>query len=67
MKIHNVFSPGKLRKVANDPFPGQRQEPPKPIEINDEKWEIEQILDSRIHRNMLQYRVKWLGFDEDRT
>ena len=68
MKIHDVFSPDKLRKAANDPLPGQVQEPPEPVEINDdEEWEVEQILDSRIHRKKLQYRVKWLGFDEDRT
>ena len=68
MKIHNVFSPDKLRKAADDPLPGQVQEPPEPVEINDdEEWEVEQILDSRIHRRKLQYRVKWFGFDEDRA
>src|SRR5699024_6724482 len=59
MRIHDVFSPDKLRKAANDPLQGQQQEPPEPIEINDdEEWEVEQILDSRIHRKKLQYRVK---------
>ena len=68
MKIHDVFSPDKLRKAADDPLPGQVQEPPEPVEINDdEEWEVEQILDSRIHRRKLQYRVKWFGFDEDRA
>ena len=50
MKIHDVFSPDKLRKAANNPLPRQVQEPPEPVEINDdEEWEVEQILDSRIH------------------
>ena len=68
MKIHNVFSPDKLQKATNDPLPGQIQEPLEPIEINDdEEWEIEEILNSRIYQKKLQYQVKWIGFDEDQT
>ena len=37
MKIHNIFSPDKLWKAANDPLPRQIQEPPEPIEINDDE------------------------------
>ena len=49
MRIHDVFSPDKLQKAADDPLPGQVQEPPEPIKINDnDKWEVEQILDSCI-------------------
>ena len=66
MKIHNMFSPDKLWKAADNPLPGQVQEPPEPVEINnDEEWEVEQILDSCIHQRKLQYWVKWFGFDED--
>ena len=33
-----------------------------------QEWEVEKILDSRRHRNQIQYRVKWTGFhDPDRT
>ncbi|OJD27579.1 hypothetical protein ACJ73_01037, partial [Blastomyces percursus] len=40
--------------------------PPEPIEIEGEnEWEIEEVLASRINRGKLQYRVKWLGFDDD--
>ena len=50
MRIHDVFSPDKLWKAAEDPLPGQVQEPPEPIEINDDQeWEVEQILDSQKH------------------
>ena len=66
MKIHDMFSPDKLWKAADDPLPRQVQESPEPVEINnDEEWEVEQILDSCIHQKKLQYWVKWLGFDED--
>ena len=59
MRIHDVFSPDKLWKAANDPLPGQQQELPEPIEINDDQeWEVEQILDLCIHWKKLQYCVK---------
>src|SRR6266487_2361292 len=37
--------------------------PPLPeIVDNEEHYEVEEILDSRLHRNKLQYLVKWKGF-----
>ena len=51
-----MFSPDKLWKVADDSLSGQVQEPPEPVEINDdEEWEVKQILDSHIHWRKLQY------------
>ena len=68
MKIHDVFSPDKLQWAADDPLPGQTQEPPELIVINDdEEWEVEQVLDSCLHYRKLQYCVKWIGYDEDWT
>ena len=39
---------------------------PPVIINNEEEWEVEDILDARSHRGKLQYRVKWVAWDEDR-
>ena len=32
----------------------------------DDEYEVERILEARIYWRKLQYRVKWLGYDDDR-
>lgn len=31
----------------------------------DKEYEVEEILESRINHKKLQYRTKWIGFDDD--
>jgi hypothetical protein len=31
----------------------------------DDEYEVEQILEARVYRRKLQYRVKWLGYEDD--
>ena len=61
-RLHDVFHTSLISLDPNDPLPGQIQEPPGPIQIdNEEEWEVEQILDSRFYYGRVQYRVKWRG------
>ncbi len=66
MRVHDVFHSDLLRSAADDPLPGQKNEPSDSIVINDEdEWEIDDILNSRRYRRRLQYRVKWNDYDND--
>jgi hypothetical protein len=70
MKNHPVFHVSLLRPAANNPQPGQRQDPPPPVEVDGvEEFEVEDILDSRLDRRgrgrpRLKYTVKWTGYDQ---
>jgi len=65
VRKRRVFPVSLLHLAADDPFPGQRHQPPPPIIVdNEEEWEVEEILDSRHIRRKLQYLVKWRGYPE---
>ena len=54
MRIHRIISPDQLRKAANDPLPGQTNEPPPLIIIKKEQeWEVEQVLAVRTYYGKL--------------
>ena len=64
MKIHPVFYVSLFKNAATDPLPGQHIAPPPPVIVDgEETWEVEEILDSRLHYRRGQYKVKWIGFE----
>jgi hypothetical protein len=64
--LHPVFPVVKLSPALPDPIPGQRPAlpPPPTLVDNEEEYEVEAILDSRMCYNRLEYLVKWKGYDE---
>ncbi|KAJ5691684.1 hypothetical protein N7488_012419 [Penicillium malachiteum] len=68
---HTVFHAEKLLrafKKRTEPMPGQRQEPPPPIEVDGElEWEVQEIRSSRRNNGRCEYIVKWVGHDNDRS
>jgi hypothetical protein len=66
MRMSNVFHADRLRKAAENPLPGQYQEPEPPTEINGEpEYDVEEVLASRVRNGGLQYQVQWTGHDPD--
>ena len=54
-----VFHVSLQEPAQNNLLPGQINPPPPPvIVVNQEEWEVEAIVDLRIHYQTLQYRVK---------
>ena len=64
MKIHPVFHVSLLEPYKPSTIPGRTRDPPPPIVINDEnEWEVEEILDSKLRYRKLWYKVRWTGYD----
>ena len=63
MKIHPVFHVSLLESYHEDSDPTQKQSPPPPVLVQDQvEYKVEDILDSRIFQNKLQYLVHWKGY-----
>jgi len=61
--IHPNIHISLLEPYTNNPLPSQKKEPPTPIEIEgDPEYELDEIIDSRLYRNKLQYKAKWTGY-----
>src|SRR5439155_9583246 len=57
MKIHTVLHVSLLEPYKPSTIPGRTRDPPPPIVINDEnEWEVEEILDSKLRYCKLWYK-----------
>jgi len=55
MAIHNTFHISLLEPCQDNCFPSQIKEPPPPIQIEvEDEYELNEIIDSRLHYNKLQ-------------
>ena len=64
MKIHDVFHVSLLEKYVPNIIPGRHVEPPPPVVVEGElEYEVDEVLDSRIFRGVLQYLVSWKGYN----
>ena len=62
-KIHPVFHVSLLSKDIPNEIEGRIPPPPPPIIVeNQEEYEVEDVVDSRIKYNQLQYLVHWKGY-----
>ncbi len=66
MHVHDVFHSDLLHSAVDDLLSDQKNEFSDSIMINDEdKWEIDDILNFRWYQRWLQYKVKWNDYDND--
>jgi len=66
MAIHNTFHISLLEPYQDNRFPSQIKEPPPPIGIEGgDEFELDEIIDSRLHYNKLQYQAKWKGYSPE--
>ena len=65
--IYPIFHSHTLRRYARNPLPDQVLAEPAPIQLLPEQTEykVEDIVGARISNKVLQYQIKWKGFDED--
>src|ERR1700722_7155636 len=62
-RLHLVFHISLSSRYQKDEIPERKLVPPPPVEVEGiEQFDVEEILDSRIHRGKLQYLVKWKGY-----
>jgi hypothetical protein len=66
MKIHPVIHISQLRKYEHgSPFSPKYEQPAPEMVDGHEEYEVEKIIDKRIHYRRAEYLVKWKGYGEE--
>ena len=62
--IHPVFNVVKLTPSPADPIAGRNSAIPPPPEVihGEEEYLVEKILDSKMFRGRLKFKIKWEGY-----
>lgn len=65
LRVHPVFHINRLSLWKGNKINGILPPPPEPVEVEgEEEYEVEEVLDSKVHGKGLRYLVKWKGYDE---
>jgi len=66
LRIHPVFNVSDVRPFNESTIPGQKSKTPEPVIVNEEtRYEVEEILNSRLSRGKLQFLIKWKGYTDE--
>ncbi|MBW0484182.1 hypothetical protein O181_023897 [Austropuccinia psidii MF-1] len=64
--VHPVFHVSLLEPVKHSAIPNRHQLPLPPVLVEEQdKWEVAQVLDSKLKRGKSWYLVEWKGFSAD--
>jgi len=64
-KIHNIINVSRIRPY-HPPVAGQSIIPPEPVTVEGTPgYEVEEIMDSRLKHDKLEFLVKWSGYTND--
>jgi hypothetical protein len=63
-RLHPVFNIVKLTTAPPDPIPRRHPQPPPPPEVieGEDEYLVQKILDSKMFRGRLKFKIKWEGY-----
>ena len=65
-KVQLVYHISLLEPYHRNEIPGRRSPTPRPVvDLEDDIWEVEKVLASRVRRKRVQYLIRWKGFGPD--